>query len=55
MVVLMLVLRLIRLVIGAHMRQQLVRQRDLFDGAEDGHAVQRVPGRGENGGIGAVS
>ena len=54
MVVLMLVLRLIRLVLGAHMRQQLVRQRDLFDGAEDGHAVQLVPGCGENGGIGIL-
>ena len=54
MVVLMLVLRLIRLVLSAHMRQQLVRQRDLFDGAEDGHAVQLVPGCGENGGIGVL-
>ena len=50
----MLVLRLIRLVLSAHMRQQLVRQRDLFDGAEDGHAVQLVPGCGENGGIGVL-
>ena len=54
MVVLMLVLRLIRLVLSAHMRQQLVRQRDLFDGAENGHAIQLVPGCGENGGIGVL-
>ena len=40
----MLVLRLIGGVLGAHLPQQLVRQGHLFNGRQDGLAVQLVPG-----------
>lgn len=43
-VVMMVVLRLVRRVLGLHARQQLIGQRHLLDGAEDGLAVQLVPG-----------
>ena len=42
----MLVLRLIGGVLGAHLLQQLVRQGHLFNGRQDGLAVQLVPGGG---------
>ena len=56
MVVMMLVLmlRLVRRVLGLHPGQQLVGQRNLLDGAEDGLAVQYVPGGGQDGGAGVL-
>ena len=50
----MLVLRLIGGVLGAHLLQQLVRQGHLFNGRQDGLAVQLVPGGGEDGGVGVL-
>ena len=49
-----MVLRLVRRVLGLHARQQLIGQRDLLNGAEDGLAVQLVPGGGEDGGVGIL-
>ena len=43
MVMLMLVLGLFDLVLAAHLFKKLVAQRHLFDGGEDGLAVQLVP------------
>ena len=43
MVMLMLVLGLLELVLAAHLFKQLVAQRHLLDGGEDGLAVQLVP------------
>ena len=54
MLMLMLMLRRVRLVLGPHLLQQLVRQGHLLHGAEDGLAVQHVPGGGQNGGIGVL-
>ena len=54
MVVMMLVLRLVRRVLGLHPGQQLVGQRNLLDGAEDGLAVQYVPGGGQDGSVGIL-
>ena len=53
-VVMMVMLRLVRRVLGLHPRQQLIGQRHLLDGAEDGLAVQLVPRRGEDGGVGIL-
>ena len=49
--VMMGVLGLLGLVLGPHLRQQFVCQGDLLNGGEDGLAVQRVPGSGEDGGV----
>ena len=52
--VMMVVLRLVCLVLRPHPGQQLVSQRHLFNGAENGPAVQLVPRRGEDGGVGIL-
>ena len=54
MVVLMLVLGLLKLVLAAHLLEQLVAQRHLLDGGEDGLAVQLVPRSRQNGGVGVL-
>ena len=53
-VVMVVMLRLVRRVLGLHPRQQLIGQRHLLDGAEDGLAVQLVPRCGEDGGVGIL-
>ena len=47
-----MVLVLIGLMFGPHLLQQFIGQRDLFDGGEDGLAVQLIPRGSDNGGIG---
>ena len=54
MVMLMLVLGLFDLVLAAHLFKKLVAQRHLFDGGEDGLAVQLVPRSRQNGGVGVL-
>ena len=54
MVMLMLVLGLFNLVLAAHFFKKLVAQRHLFDGGEDGLAVQLVPRSRQNGGVGVL-
>ena len=51
---LMLVLGLFDLVLAAHLFKKLVAQRHLFDGGEDGLAVQLVPRSRQNGGVGVL-
>ena len=51
-VMVMMVLGLPGLVLGAHPGQQLIGQGHLFNGPEDGLAIQFVPGGGEDGGVG---
>ena len=53
-VMLMLVLGLFDLVLAAHLFKKLVAQRHLFDGGEDGLAVQLVPRSRQNGGVGVL-
>ena len=53
MVVVMVgVLRLVGLVLLADALEQLVRQRDFFNGGEDGFPIQLIPSGGEDSGIG---
>ena len=47
-----MVLVLIGLMFGPHFLQQFIGQRDLFDGGEDGLAVQFIPRGSNDGGIG---
>ena len=54
MVMLMLVLGLFDLVLAAHLFKKLVAERHLFDGGEDGLAVQLVPRSRQNGGVGVL-
>ena len=54
MVVLMLVLGLLELVLAAHLFKQLVAQRHLLDGGEDGLAVQLVPRSRKDGSVGVL-
>ena len=54
MVVLMLVLGLLELVLAAHLLEQLVAERHLLDGGEDGLAVQLVPRSRKDGGVGVL-
>ena len=54
MVMLMLVLGLFDLVLAAHLFKKLVAQRHLFDGGEDGLAVQLVPRSRQDGGVGVL-
>ena len=54
MVMLMLMLGLFDLVLAAHFFKKLVAQRHLFDGGEDGLAVQLVPRSRQNGGVGVL-
>ena len=54
MVMLMLMLGLFNLVLAAHFFKKLVAQRHLFDGGEDGLAVQLVPRSRQNGGVGVL-
>ena len=54
MVMLMLVLGLFDLVLAAHLFQKLLAERHLFDGGEDGLAVQLVPRSRQNGGVGVL-
>ena len=55
MVMLMLMLGLFDLVLAAHFFKKLVAQRHLFDGGEDGLAVQLVPRSRQDGGVGFFS
>ena len=50
----LVVMVLVLLVLGAHLFQQLVGQRNLFDGGEDHLAVQLVPGSGDDSGFGIL-
>ena len=52
--VMVVMLGLVGLVLRLHPRQQLIGQGHLFDGAEDGLAVQLVPGGSEDGGVGVL-
>lgn len=54
MVMLMLVLGLFDLVLAAHLFKKLLAERHLFDGGEDGLAVQLVPRSRQNGGVGVL-
>ena len=54
MVMLMLVLGLFDLVLAAHLFKKLVAERHLFDGGEDGLAVQFVPRSRKDGGVGVL-
>ena len=54
MVMLMLMLGLFDLVLAAHLFKKLVAQRHLFDGGEDGLAVQLVPRSRQDGGVGVL-
>ena len=50
-VVMMMVFRLLGLVLGADALHQLVRQRHLLHGRQNGLAVQLIPGGGDDGGV----
>ena len=54
MVMVMLMLGLLELVLAAHLFEQLVAQRHLLDGGEDGLAVQLVPRSRKDGGVGVL-
>ena len=54
MVMVMLMLGLLELVLAAHLLEQLVAERHLLDGGEDGLAVQFVPRSREDGGVGVL-
>ena len=54
LVVMVMMLSLLGLVLGPHFLQQLVGQRHLFHGGQNGLAVQLVPGGGQNGGGGVL-
>ena len=54
LVVMVMMLSLLGLVLGPHLLQQLVGQRHLFHGGQNGLAVQLVPGGGQNGGGGVL-
>ena len=54
MVMVMLMLGLLELVLAAHLLEQLVAERHLLDGGEDGLAVQLVPRSREDGGVGVL-
>ena len=54
MVMVMLMLGLLELVLAAHLLEQLVAERHLLDGGEDGLAVQLVPRSRKDGSVGVL-
>ena len=54
LIMVMLMLGLLELVLAAHLLEQLVAERHLLDGGEDGLAVQLVPRSRKDGGVGVL-